>query len=1014
MGEVITKFKLETDQYDSKLRDATDRMRDLMRAVQVAGGSMNDLSAKDKELAKSFGTLSTGANNAKDKVRELANDLNKVGRAYFAMSKEMQQSDVGKAIAEQMKVMKDRLTEAKKELYEMGGAEKVAAAEGIDFNAVLQTLGGQFGINTKLLSGLTAGTLATTAAVTAGITAVVAATKAWVDYNDELNRQNNITTVTTGLKGDDAENLTIGVRALAKTYDVDFREAVNAANTLIQQFGVSGTEALRLLEDGMQGMIAGDGGKLLQMIQQYAPSFRDAGISASQLVAIIQNSEGGLFTDQNMNAIVMGIRNIRHQTKATQEALAGLGIDGEEMARKLDEGSMTVFEALQEVAGAIDNVGSGSDAAGAIMQNVFGRQGTMAGTKLGEAIATLNTNLEETKTQTGELGESFDKLNDANRRLESTMAELFGMSDAGWTDMRNFLMTDLANTLSDILGYFNKMRDGLKDIGMSDAFANLTTAAAAFAPLLSVIVSEIGMFVSGLEKVKEKYDELMGNEPTAPAPSQPSKQPAQNGYQVVTDQNGKVIREGKLVNGQFVPNLPEVVVTASKPTKQPKGSGGGRATKTTSAPKTETQLNNERITALVAEYQKLATAAKTADETQKVGISDRMNVAKAEIGQLQERNKELKRFAEEAQTIEYPVGSLPQLTQQLKELQTAQSQSLDAEQWQSYQRQIEETQHQIDKLKGKEQELGESISITTAAGMKQYMGVLGKRMEITDIGSSEYKDLQRQMADMKTLQSLVGQAMKVGLGTAMFDVADGEGADFWTRAMIGDVENADWQAIADIINEKRKEMGLGAIGIDYESGDVSDKKQGDTMEKSQKLVGALSQVSGGLQQMGIKLPDGVNKVLGGIQGLMAVIQGVTNVIQLFSAGSQTANTVAVTANTATMAALITALNINSATSLFGLSSGGTILGGGRVLRAASGTTVPGNFGFDAVPALLTSGETVLNKAQTNNIAALLEDTGRDQSAASATPFVRGEDIWLGVNNYLRRNGKGEIVTSRKA
>ena len=184
MGDVITKFKLETTQYDSKLRDATDRMKDLMRAVQVAGGSMNDLSAKDKELAKSFGTLSTGANNAKDKVRELANDLNKVGRAYFAMSKEMQQSDVGKAIAEQMRVMKDRLTEAKKELYDVGDASKAAANGGMDFDSVLQALGSQLGINTNLLSGLASGTLATTAAVTAGATAVVAATKAWADYND--------------------------------------------------------------------------------------------------------------------------------------------------------------------------------------------------------------------------------------------------------------------------------------------------------------------------------------------------------------------------------------------------------------------------------------------------------------------------------------------------------------------------------------------------------------------------------------------------------------------------------------------------------------------------------------------------------------------------------------------------------------------------------------------------------------------------------------------------------------
>ena len=464
MGDVITRFKLETTQYDSALRDATSRMKELMHNVQAAGGSLNDLSAKDKELARSFGTLSTGANNAKDRVKELTRDFNSLARQYNAMTAEMQKSDVGRDIASQMQVMKQRLSEAKQELYSVSSA-------GESFDSVLQTIGGQLGINSQLMGALTSGTLATTAAITAGAAAVAAATKMWADYNDELNRQTNVTTVTTGLKGDDAENLTIGVRALAKTYDVDFREAINAANTLIQQFGVSGEQALSLIQDGMQGMIAGDGGKLLSMIQQYAPSFRDAGIEASQLVAIIQNSEGGLFTDQNMNAIVMGIRNIRLMTEQTSKALAQLGIDGEEMNRKLNDGSMTIFEAMQQVSTAIENAGSSSQAVGQVMQQVFGRQGTAAGTNLAKAIETLNTNLEETKTQTGELGESFVKLNDANVRLENTMKEVFGMT--GWEDMNNLIKTDLANTLSDVLEIVGGIRDAIKEIGTLDGFETL-------------------------------------------------------------------------------------------------------------------------------------------------------------------------------------------------------------------------------------------------------------------------------------------------------------------------------------------------------------------------------------------------------------------------------------------------------------------------------------------------------------------------------------------------------------
>jgi hypothetical protein len=59
-----------------------------------------------------------------------------------------------------------------------------------------------------------------------------------------------------------------------------------------------------------------------------------------------------------------------------------------------------------------------------------------------------------------------------------------------------------------------------------------------------------------------------------------------------------------------------------------------------------------------------------------------------------------------------------------------------------------------------------------------------------------------RFTDMTTLQNLVGESLKVGLGTALFDVADETGKDFWTRAMEGGVEDAEWQAIIDKINEK--------------------------------------------------------------------------------------------------------------------------------------------------------------------------------------------------------------------
>ena len=137
------------------------------------------------------------------------------------------------------------------------------------------------------------------------------------------------------------------------------------------------------------------------------------------------------------------------------------------------------------------------------------------------------------------------------------------------------------------------------------------------------------------------------------------------------------------------------------------GSGGGSGTTTTTrtahaaTPMTEEQQNAARIAELVKQYQDLATAAQTADDAQRAGLTERMAKIQGEIKTLQDRNAELKKFADEAKQVQYPVGSLPQLNEQLKTLQTEQAKALDAKQWQDYQSQIEQTQYQIDALKGK-------------------------------------------------------------------------------------------------------------------------------------------------------------------------------------------------------------------------------------------------------------------------------------------------------------------------
>ena len=185
------------------------------------------------------------------------------------------------------------------------------------------------------------------------------------------------------------------------------------------------------------------------------------------------------------------------------------------------------------------------------------------------------------------------------------------------------------------------------------------------------------------------------------------------------------------------------------------------------------------------------------------------------------------------------------------------------------------------------------------------------------------------------------------------------------------------------------------------------QKSEDTMETVQKATGGLAQVSDGLKQMGIKLPNGVDRVIGAIQGLITVIQGAQTLIDLFSTSVTTTQVASQAANTTALTALTTAVSANTVAQY---ANAATPFANGGIVHAAGGYSVPGSrYSGDAIPAMLNAGELVLNRAQQGNLASQLQE-GRNSGPQVAQ--VSGEQIYLAMNNYLRRSGKGELVTWR--
>jgi hypothetical protein len=84
--------------------------------------------------------------------------------------------------------------------------------------------------------------------------------------------------------------------------------------------------------------------------------------------------------------------------------------------------------------------------------------------------------------------------------------------------------------------------------------------------------------------------------------------------------------------------------------------------------------------------------------------------------------------------------------------------------------------------------------------------------------------------------------------------------------------------------------------------------------------------------------------------------------------------------------------------------------GGIVPHAANGWMVPGNDHSDRTMIAASSGELILNRAQQGVLASQLQDVA---NGGGYTPsHISGEQIYIALNRYTRRTGKGELVTWR--
>lgn len=150
-----------------------------------------------------------------------------------------------------------------------------------------------------------------------------------------------------------------------------------------------------------------------------------------------------------------------------------------------------------------------------------------------------------------------------------------------------------------------------------------------------------------------------------------------------------------------------------------------------------------------------------------------------------------------------------------------------------------------------------------------------------------------------------------------------------------------------------------------------------------KMSSGIGQMVSGLQQMGVEIPEELRNIFNVVNGFVSVLTGISSLL--------------------TIIATIQGIKATPVV--------GQFLAGGGMLRAATGLTVPGtSFSGDNIPALLNSGEVILNRAQQGNIAAQLETPSLNNLHLET--YLDGQAIKVVLNNSNKAMGYGQFMSSR--
>ena len=472
----IIRYKEKIDQLKQSIKDLQQQEKDGTISRNEYKVQTEAINATIKEYQYNVRALQKEVQNSirqeeqqEGSLKSMRAELSNLTKAYSEMSKAERDSAKGKELQNHINALTDDIKEVEEgiQLYQRSvGNYKNAITEAIfgnsRFGASLQAIVDMAGKSDGLIGQLSTriGAFKTTVLglftnpyflAMAGVAGAGMAFKWFYDYNKGLMEATRLTQQFTGLTGDEMKSVRNEVLAVSNTFGLEFTETMQSANTMSKAFGISVSESLKIMQDGLVSG-ANANGEFLDTIKEYPRYFKEAGLNAEEMVAIsTQATKEGIFSDKGVDTIKEGNLRLREMTTATAAALDGIGISSKQVQTELQNGSKTTFQVMQEVANKLKELPQSSAAVGSAIANIFGGPGEDAGLAYIEMLGDVELNMDKVKAKSGDIAKAQEDELNATKELQDAMASLFDYTGGGFETMKAQLSTIAKKSLTAVI-----------------------------------------------------------------------------------------------------------------------------------------------------------------------------------------------------------------------------------------------------------------------------------------------------------------------------------------------------------------------------------------------------------------------------------------------------------------------------------------------------------------------------------------------------------------------------------